>query len=616
MIVPMKKLSLLIFHKDYEPFLEDLRELGVVHIHENTERCATDEQLREKLQIIRRINDMKQRLSYRTPDEHPADPKASGASLLELLECKYQQIEQNEQLLSATRKDLSIYNLWGDFSQERIENIKKAGWDVRFFATPDNVYRKEWEEQYDLFLISETGGHKYFVVIALAEDQQAFPEADPFVFPSTPAHELEQRLQKAEEEIRDINAWLDTVAPKALDLLEDYRLHILEDADHIKVVTASNPVLEEKVMALEGWVPKDRLADLNHFLQQRDVYFEVNNSTPADDVPTKLKNGKFSRLFEPIGEMYSLPNYSELDLTPFFAPFFMLFFGMCMGDGGYGLLILLACLLLVKKLPEGMKNYARLGAWLGGSTVVVGLLTGSFFGMALDSVTWPWLQGVKHYFLTEGNYGQYFGGYNPLMFISFGLGIIQILIAMTLNVIKITKQHGFKYAVSSLGWLVALIASMICFGLPALGVTLPTILTYALYGAIGISALFIFFMNSPQKNIFINFGSGIWDAYNMVSGLLGDILSYVRLFALGLTGSILGGVFNMIAFDMTTGIPPSVRFIVIFLILIIGHSLNFAIAMIGALVHPMRLTFVEFYKNAGFEGMGKKYEPFSKRINK
>ena len=108
-------------------------------------------------------------------------------------------------------------------------------------------------------------------------------------------------------------------------------------------------------------------------------------------------------------------------------------------------------------------------------------------------------------------------------------------------------------------------------------------------------------------------GSALWNTYNMATGLLGDTLSYIRLFALGLTGSILGGVFNMLAFDMTASIGfVPVRWVAILLILLSGHTINFALTMIGAFVHPMRLIFVEFYKNAGFEGGGKAYKPFKK----
>ena len=115
-----------------------------------------------------------------------------------------------------------------------------------------------------------------------------------------------------------------------------------------------------------------------------------------------------------------------------------------------------------------------------------------------------------------------------------------------------------------------------------------------------------------SKNIFLNFGTGLWNTYNMASGLLGDTLSYIRLFAIGLTGAILGGVFNQLAVDMTEGMNIVLRAVCMLLILLIGHSINIGLCTISSLVHPLRLIFVEYYKNAEFEGGGKEYTPFKK----
>ena len=140
------------------------------------------------------------------------------------------------------------------------------------------------------------------------------------------------------------------------------------------------------------------------------------------------------------------------------------------------------------------------------------------------------------------------------------------------------------------------------------------ILILTVISVLFIAPIVIVFMNSPGKGVLMNFGSALWGTYNMATGLLGDTLSYIRLFALGLTGSILGGVFNTLAFDLTASLPVVARFIAVLLILLIGHAINFGLCMIGAFVHPMRLTFVEFYKNASFEGGGKKYSPFRRRV--
>jgi V/A-type H+-transporting ATPase subunit I len=120
-------------------------------------------------------------------------------------------------------------------------------------------------------------------------------------------------------------------------------------------------------------------------------------------------------------------------------------------------------------------------------------------------------------------------------------------------------------------------------------------------------------LNDPNRNIFMNIGSGLWDSYNMVTGLLGDVLSYIRLFALGISSAVMGFVFNDLAISLS-GNTPVVSQLVMVIILLIGHGMNIFMSGLGSMVHPMRLTFVEFYKNAGFEGGGKKYSPFSKIV--
>jgi V/A-type H+/Na+-transporting ATPase subunit I len=132
------------------------------------------------------------------------------------------------------------------------------------------------------------------------------------------------------------------------------------------------------------------------------------------------------------------------------------------------------------------------------------------------------------------------------------------------------------------------------------------------YGIWSVSGVMIFLLNAPDKGILANIGLGLWGAYNMATGLLGDLLSYIRLFALGISSAILGYVFNMLSSQLSGSIPV-VSLLIMMVILLIGHGINIFMSSLGSFVHSMRLTFVEFYKNSGFDGRGKAYQPFSKR---
>ena len=176
---------------------------------------------------------------------------------------------------------------------------------------------------------------------------------------------------------------------------------------------------------------------------------------------------------------------------------------------------------------------------------------------------------------------------------------------MILKAVNQAIQFGFKYSIATIGWILLLVSTAFAFAVPAvmpMGGTAHLVI-------LGIAAVMIFLFNSPGKNIFLNIGLGLWDSYNMATGLLGDILSYVRLFALGLSGGILASVFNSLAVGMSpdNAIAGPIVMVLIFLI---GHSINMFMNVLGAMVHPMRLTFVEFFKNSGYEGGGKEYKPF------
>ena len=195
---------------------------------------------------------------------------------------------------------------------------------------------------------------------------------------------------------------------------------------------------------------------------------------------------------------------------------------------------------------------------------------------------------------------------NQWMFnLSLILGAVQIIFGMILKAANQTIQFGLKYALSTIGWIIVLVSTALAF---LLGDTMPMGGTAHLV-ILGLAGVLIFLLNSPGKNIFLNIGLGLWDSYNMATGLLGDILSYVRLFALGLSGGILASVFNSLAAGMSPDNAVAGP-IVMVLIFLIGHSINMFMNILGAMVHPMRLTFVEFFKNSGYEGGGKEYKPF------
>ncbi len=617
MIQKMKKLTFLVTDKEYEQFLADIREFGVLHIQE-LQSGATSPELQASLALAERYNHVLQALDFVTEtytfdvkgQSLPADA-SKGLHLIEEVEGKLDEENKLKHRIDNVDKSIDSLLPWGNFDWVSVERLSLAGYQVNFYCCPSKMFKAEWSDEYFAQIISEASGKAYFVTFSTEVPDIA---AEKLQLPTESLSYYNKEKEKLENQLQEVRKYLYQLNVEQRNSLMAAQVENENDISLSKVHLNTESVAGNAVKLIVGWTLAEKSEEVVSYLEANHVFYEMEDPKLEDDVPVQIKNDSYSRLFEPVLRMYSLPKYHDLDPTPFFAPFFMLFFGLCMGDAGYGLIILLVSLILRKKLSPEMKGYGNLGAILGVMTMVCGSLTGSFFGIDLNQVDWAFLVPIKPYFISDANFMLF--GYSPMMVISVILGLIQVLLGMSLAGIKATRMYGWKYGIGKLSWVVALLSAIACFGVPACGVVLPVVVTYVLYALMGISVLGIFFFNSPDKNIFMNFGSGLWDTYGMATGLLGDLLSYIRLFALGLTGGILGGVFNSLAIDLTADMSWAIRWLPMLIILLLGHGINFALCMISSFVHPMRLTFVEFFKNSDFEGGGKEYSPFKVKVFK
>ncbi|NLZ95627.1 MAG: V-type ATP synthase subunit I, partial [Bacteroidales bacterium] len=515
------------------------------------------------------------------------------------IEAIQENIDTINQQLQVSSRELEALEPWGNFDNGLIKNLEQVGYNIDFFSIQKSAYNPEWETTYNAILINEDTRY-YFITITKQDNVAEDIGLEPVNLPDVSYNDLSNliesiktKLAEAKESMKALSADIPSIDAAIADIESKISLK--------QVVLSTSKVADDKLMMMQGWSPQENEAKIVSYLQSKDAYYEVSDPSPEDDVPIKLKNNKFFKLFEPITKLYMLPKYNELDLTPFFAPFFMIFFGLSLGDIGYGLFLFVAAAVakMFKKssMSDSFKSILSLVQVLGVSTFFTGFLTGGFFGVDLYELDWPIAKALKDNLFLDNN----------VMFsLSLVLGVIQVMFGMVLKVFNRIIQFGFVYGISTIGWIVLLLSIIFSVLFPAV---LP------LGGAVhliilGISALAIFFVNSPGKNIFLNFGLGLWDTYNMATGLLGDILSYVRLFALGLSGGILASVFTSLAVGMSPDnaiIGP----IVTILIFVIGHAINIFMNTLGAIVHPMRLTFVEFFKNSEFTGGGEKYQPFT-----
>ncbi|MDR1896268.1 MAG: hypothetical protein LBR10_05710 [Prevotellaceae bacterium] len=600
----MVKYSFLLYHNDLSGFLEQLQQAGMIHVESRDVR--PDEETNAILRKAENLDKIRTALKAVEPKKANTETlvpfKGSADVLAETYLAVTDKMAKLDASIKKTEKDMEEATPWGDFNDDDIERISQLGVTPRFYAAPIKQFIRYQTDKYDKYTLYEINRDKHKVYFVILQDTPDFDfELQEIKPPSASSRQLFEELNELREEYRHCSTQLKSLALSA-EILSDERRLLLERIDFNTAKLSAKSEVNDSVKMLTGWLPKDSKPQFNAFLEtQNAIYFAEEKPENHEEPPVLLKNGKFAALFEPLTKMYSLPNYRELDTTPFLAPFFMLFFGFCLGDGGYGLLIAIAASLLKWKIKDSsIRPFLTLAQWFGLSTLLFGFITATFFGISINQIKLD-MMAEKYFGLSE-NYG--------MMILSLLLGVFQIIFAMFVNVANIVRQQGWKYSLHKLAWIVVITGGAALYLLKDSADRLSFNITLAICGLAAIIALFY---NSPEKNIFVNFGSGLWTTYNMASGLLGDILSYIRLFALGMTGGILGSVFNKLAMDTGAGMDiPVVSQLITLVILLFGHSLNFTLNILGATIHPMRLTFVEFYKNEGFEGGGFPFKLFKK----
>lgn len=600
---------MLVYHKEYEAFLEKLRNAGVVHIVERGSGAADTPEMQEQLAAYNRYSRVIKSLEAVTSDTASSAANDGDAdALLARAEELFATLEQMRQALQTAEKDKATMLLWGDFDVTLVEKLRKEGYDINFFRTTVKDFNPEWIERYNAIIVRKESSRLYFVTVTHCGDVIDM-DAEQMKQPATSLRDLFAEVERLRLEIKLLDEQLASFAMQSIPVLRAAQARLQQDMEFSKVLLDGEKVSGEKLILLEGWIPQEDKPALVQMLDGEPVFYELRNPEPGDNVPVKFKNNAFFRMFEPICELYMLPKYNEIDLTPFFAPFYMIFFGLCLGDMGYGLVIGIASaiILLFMKKDNGIVGYARLALTLGLSTVVCGSLTGTFFGFNLYEWNLPLLDWWRDHFsfaYMNPETGKLNDPNNMLFNLALILGGVQICYAMGIKIANQIIQLGFKYSVATIGWLMIILTTVVVMFIPSI----PMPVAYVLYAIGAAGALFY---NSPDKNLFLNIGLGLWDAYNMATGLLGDMLSYIRLFALGLSGGVLATVFNNIAVQMSPD-EPVFGAVVTILIFLFGHALNIFMNTLGAFVHPIRLTFVEFFKNAGYEGGGTPYKPFKK----
>ncbi len=603
MIARMTKYNFVLYAAQSEDFIEHLRELGLVDI--TTTGWEPSEGDRQLLLDIEGYGKAVEFLKAWKSDLK-GEPFADGIEAYEHYVAAQRDAAAARGEIARLEKAADELRPWGEFDVERMKSLAAQGIVLRYFTANSSVYDssiEEWSAHYTISVIARNEATVWFVVVTTPNAELSL-DAQEMKSPTMDIREAERLLKVETERLSALDAEFARCAA-SLPLIESRAAQLGERLQGVKVTATAEKAADGTLCIMEGWTETETSAKVDALLEQYpNVIYLKSDPTPEDDTPVKLNNGWYARIFEMVGDMYARPKYGTLDLTPFFAPFYMLFFGICLNDAGYGLVLLLLGLILLKKNPE--QGTMRRAAWFATlcatATVLFGGFCGSFFGMSLAT----WFPNIPFYDFQ-----------NQFFSVALAIGMVQILFGMAINIYVISRTLGFKYSLGTLGWFLILLGGSIAGGLPMMNeawvIPFFTTSSPAFYAVMGIGAALLLLLNTPGQNPLLNIGSGLWALYNNITGLLSDVLSYIRLFAIGLSGGVLALVFNSLAEGFVPdGANIVVRILIMLPILLIGHGINLFMSTISSFVHPMRLTFVEFYKNAGFEMASRSFDPIRK----
>lgn len=471
---------------------------------------------------------------------------------------------------------------------------------------------------YEVKKINEENKNIYCLIIFLKEveneikkvlDENDFEkiEIDLNTSPDKYFKKLEEEIKITELKLIETNKKIDYLLDfqDKLKIIFDWLSWQKEKEEAKQKISKTNFTL-----SIFAWIEAKMITPLREGLEKISPEFEIVEIPikEGEEVPVLLKNKEFISDFEVVTNIYGAPKYNEPDPTPFLTPFFILFFAICLSDAGYGLVLVILSLAIIKflDLPKNTKKFFRLFVWLGIMTFFVGALMGGWFGLELETLP-DFLKPIKELLIRIRIIDPI---KNPLQLlaISLILGIFQILTGLAVKMYWGIKNKDALNAILDNGPWIFLIGSLLIF-IAVQTKFLPLSLNLAKYLVLTGAALVVLTQGRKQKNILLKIPVGVLSLYGLI-GYLSDTLSYSRLLALGLATSIIAMVINLIAKIFSQTIPV-IGFIIAILVLIGGHIFNIGINALGAFIHSARLQFVEFFPKF-MEGGGVKFKPFKK----
>lgn len=521
---------------------------------------------------------------------------------------------QYSQIKSEISKKYMRYDeidLWErlDVNPKELKNLKKVntflgivpiklkGSFIDGISELDKTYYEELkivkDEVYYLVISSIDESEKEKLAEVFRNSSFTVENLDIDAVPQDYKNGLQKEISELKKEKRRLKAQIKTYSEDLTDLQAVYEYM---QNKKLRIVESEKLAQTENTILIKGWIPTEKVSEFEKVIKDEagDNYYLTFTDADRDDatVPIKLKNGKVASTFENLTGMYAYPRYNEIDPTPLFTPFYILFFGMMGADVGYGLVLLLATMFVLKvvNLSSQMRKSIKFFFYLSFSVIFWGLLYGSYFGATIPGM-WRLVDPASQY--------------NDLLIGSIVFGVVHIFVGLAIKAYMLIRDGKSLEAVYDvLFWYMALIGGMLflIFKLMNLSAVVANVSMWVMIaGMAGI----VLTGGREAKGVGAKLGGGLYSLYG-ISSYVGDFVSYSRLMALGLSGGFIASAINMIA-GMIGGNWFGMIFIPV--ILIVGHLFNMFLSFLGAYVHTSRLMYVEYFGKF-YEGGGKPFKDF------
>ncbi len=591
MIVKMKKITILVEEKETNEALKKLRKLGVVHI-KNVQQPKS-----EKLtELENNIADVDKALSiignfHKSPTTSPYNSEEIGEYVKEIvtLERKEEKLQEN---IRSIKEKISWFEEWGrNILPASLKELKQSGVFIKLYKVNKKLL-KRIPQQENIYIINQKKGKVYLALVSPRQEKCLnFPEVD---VPEKDWHCLQKELKEAQEKLKEIK--------QRLEHLSSYRNHFgryKEDlVKKLKFYQAKFGMgKEERVCYLQGFCPIYTISKVDKLATSQRWGLIIQEPDNLQEVPVLIKNPWWIDIISPVLTfMGTLPGYNEYDISFCFLLFFSLFFAMLIGDAGYGLIFLIFTFLAQRRWRKVEPKVFSLLYVLSISTIIWGAITGTWFGWE-KIARLPFLNSLvidKINSFVETNY-------SFMMYICFLIGGIHLTIAHTIIILRFINS---LFALSQAGWICILWGVFFIAKKLVLSSSLPKFAPLLLISGIILVTLF----STPQKGIFKGALISLSNLPLKIINSFSDIISYLRLFAVGYATVVVATTFNNLAVGV--GFAGIGKGFIAALILFFGHCLNILLGLMAVIVHGLRLNMLEFSTHLNMEWSGQKYTPF------